>query len=91
MFHWQSIQDHELIKDILVKTWTLKLWNNISIWKDTHMKAVVQHEWRLTLKSQRIYEQKSQVKIHKIIKIISKIFNSIYVKTEWQETVMCQL
>ena len=91
MFYQQNVWNYKSARDMLVKAWILKSWNKTFIWKDIHMKVIVQYEWRSVSRSLRIYEWKSQAKIHKIIKIISRIFSSVCVKIKWKKMIVCWL
>jgi hypothetical protein len=56
--------------------------------KKTCVKVIVQHKWRSTEDSQKIPWWESQVRIHKIIQVICRIFNSVCTQEEQSETVM---
>ncbi len=69
----------------------MRSWSIVIEWQAVKVNVTILNEWRLTQESQNLSWQASQKRIHKIIKVISKIPDSVCIKKEWHKVTMCWL
>ena len=69
----------------------MRSWDTAIKEKRIKVNVTLFYEQELAKESSQLSCWESKERIHQIIKVISRIFNSVYIKEEWHQATLCWL
>ena len=69
----------------------MRLWDTAIREKRIKVNVTLSYEQELAEESSELFCWEFKERIHQIIKVINRIFNSVYIKEEWHQATLCWL
>ncbi len=67
----------------------MRLWDTVIKEKKIKVNVTLSYEQELAEESSELSCWEFKERIHQIIKVISRIFDSVYIKEEWHQATLC--